>query len=843
MSFRSNYQAEFASLARGEVSVHLYALLFPLAAGFFLLACMGSHALAQEEEPSIPETVVVGFDSDYPPYEFVKDGQYLGYNLDLIREVAKEMGFKLEFHPGPWSEVRQALKDGAIDMLAGMYYSKDRLTDFDFSTPHIVVSHAVFHRRDRHIDDLADLKNEPVLVQRDDIMHDYLREIGYEGPIVPVENQLEALRRLNSDSRYEVALLAKLQGMYLVREHGFQNIDVSAKAIKPREYCFAVKGENRILLAALNEGLAIIKTNGTLDTVRKRWFTGPDEPISNAEAARFVAWILVPLGLFLLVVLGWVSVLRWQVKRQTALLRHELEAREQAEKALLESHARQKAFVELAPYAIFLVDEDGSVVEANSRARDLYGYEDDEWNRLPISSLIPATLYAPLANLIAQDDDNPPPPVERLNTRKDGSSFPGEILTRRTTQDGKPRLVIYVRDISRRRQVEADKAKLEAQLRQSQRLESIGRLAGGIAHDFNNLLTSLSGNVELSRMELDEDHPVRSNLDEIQSVAERAAKLTNQLLAFSRRQIIAPRVVDLNRTLTDLHSMLRRLIGEDIQLRTLPAEDLWRCKVDPGQMEQVIVNLVVNSRDAMPAGGQLMIETGNVTLGAEYCETHSGALPGDYVMVAVSDTGMGMDELTKNRIFEPFFTTKEAGKGTGLGLSTVYGIVKQHGGGVEVYSEPGSGTTFKIYLPRVLEELPAPEKKSVMEDWPGGTEHILVVEDDDILRDLTGTLLRRLGYEVVVAANGNEAQRLASEGAEPFALMMTDVVMPGLNGKEVAAALKARFPKLKVLFASGYTENVIVHHGVLEEGVHFLGKPYTPAQLARKIRDILDREE
>ncbi len=798
-----------------------------------------SSLMAFSEEE--PETIVVGLDENYPPYEFLEDDEPKGYTIDVIREVARVMGFKLKFQAGPFGDVRQALKEGRINMLSGMYYSEARSKHFAFTTRHLLNSHAIFHRKDRHIHTLEELWGKTVLVQRGDLMHDFLLENKLAGKIVPVKDQLEALKRLNSDSRYDAALLAKLQGVYFVEKFGLSNIDVTSKAIQPQEYCFAVQKNNRLLLATLNEGLAILRTNGTIKALREKWFKGEHEEntLTLKEILLLAAWILIPLALLLLLGTGWVSSLRWQVHQKTRQLQEELEARTQAELALQESHARQKAFVELAPYAIFLVNPQGKVLAANSQAEELYGYSSTEWNSVSLFALIPDGLASSLEDLI-QHHETPPSSIERINVRKDGSTFPGLVFSRYATKSNKVQLIVYVRDISNRKKAEQEKAKLEAQLRQSQRLESIGRLAGGVAHDFNNLLTSLSGNVELARMDLPKDHQVLENLDEIQTVADRATKLTSQLLAFSRRQIIEPKVIDLNASLMDLHSILKRLIGEDIQLHTLPTKGLWHCKVDPVQMEQVVINLIVNARDAMPSGGRLIIETANVKLDPSYCELHHEMTPGDYVMVAVSDNGMGMDEATRSRIFEPFYTTKEAGKGTGLGLSTAYGIVKQHHGGIEAYSELNEGTTFKVYLPRVIDKLSSLDEDTIPEDWPGGSEHLLVVEDDAILRNLTGTILGRLGYQVTLAANGDEALRKVSQATEPFALAMTDVVMPGLNGKEVAEQIKRLQPDTHILFASGYTENIIVHHGVLEEGVHFIGKPYAPMQLAKKLRDILD---
>ena len=390
-------------------------------------------------------------------------------------------------------------------------------------------------------------------------------------------------------------------------------------------------------------------------------------------------------------------------------------------------------------------------------------------------------------------------------------------------------------------QAEEERGALQEQLRQSQKMEAIGRLAGGVSHDFNNLLTVIKGYSQLSLAEIKGDNPLRENVEEIRKAADRAADLTRQLLAFSRRQIMEMRVLDLNAHVQNLDKMLRRLIGEDIELVSILAEDLGRVKTDPGQMEQMIMNLAINARDAMLNGGKLTIETANVELDQAYARAHVAVTPGRYIMVSVSDTGVGMAPEVRDRVFEPFFTTKEKGKGTGLGLSTVYGIVKQSGGNIWVYSEPGKGTTFKIYLPRVEEPLEALKEKIVGRELPQGSETIFIVEDEGEVLKLAGRLLRRQGYHVLEASNGEEALRVCKGKKEPFHLLLTDVVMPQMGGRQLAEQLKQVCQDFKVLYMSGYTDNAITHHGVLEKGMNYLQKPFTVDSLARKVREVLDK--
>jgi PAS domain S-box-containing protein len=382
---------------------------------------------------------------------------------------------------------------------------------------------------------------------------------------------------------------------------------------------------------------------------------------------------------------------------------------------------------------------------------------------------------------------------------------------------------------------------LENQLQQSRRMEAVGRLAGGIAHDFNNLLTIINGYAEMALRRAAISPELKTDIQQIGSASERASLLVRQLLAFSRKQVLQPKSLDLNAIVEGLDKLLNRLMGADIEMITRCGPNIGTVKADPSQVEQVIMNLVVNARDAMPSGGRLTIETSNVELDANYARDHATVKPGPYVMLAVSDTGIGMDQETQAHIFEPFYTTKAGNRGTGLGLSTVYGIVKQSGGYIWVYSEPGNGTTFKVYLPRVEE--PVTKALAAKDERADrrGTETILLVEDEEAVRDLAQTILAGQGYDVLVAENATSAEKLAASGSREIHLLLTDVVMPGISGRELARRVTARHPKTRVLFMSGYTDNVIASGGVLEAGVAFLQKPFTPRALTQKVREVLDR--
>jgi two-component system, cell cycle sensor histidine kinase and response regulator CckA len=410
-------------------------------------------------------------------------------------------------------------------------------------------------------------------------------------------------------------------------------------------------------------------------------------------------------------------------------------------------------------------------------------------------------------------------------------------------EQGKPvRMIGTMLDLTERRSSEKALRESEEKLQQAQKMESIGRLAGGIAHDFNNLLTAILGYSEITLLHIAEGDPLRANLEEIKRAGNRAANLTRQLLAFSRKQVLQPQIMDFNSIIFELDKMLRRLIGEDIELVTHLQEPLGMVKADPSQIEQVIINLVINARDAMPEGGKLTIETANLMLDQEYTSKHPEVKPGAYVMIAVSDNGEGMDEATKERIFEPFFTTKAIGKGTGLGLSTVHGIVNQSEGHIWVYSELGNGSTFKLYFPRTdLDTTRADASTQNKRSFIGGNEIILLVEDDEIVRNMAKRILELDGYQILTASTPFDALAICQEYKEKIHLLLTDVVMPQMSGNILAKQILAIRPDIIVLYMSGYTENTIVHHGALDEGINFIEKPFTPENLSHRVRALLDK--
>jgi len=499
-----------------------------------------------------------------------------------------------------------------------------------------------------------------------------------------------------------------------------------------------------------------------------------------------------------------------------------------------EERLRLITAIEQAAECVVMTDPDGSIQFVNPAFERITGYSRQEAvggnPRLVKSGKHDEAFYKRLWDTISRGEvwDG-----HFVNKKKDGTLYE-EVATISPVRDSHGNIVNYVkvaRDVTQQR-------KLEDQLRQAQKMEAVGRLTGGVAHDFNNMLTAIIGNTELLLLDLPTDSPLRECVHQISDAAARAASLTRQLLAFSRKAIIQPRVLNLNAVLAEMGKMLRQVIGEDITLKTTPASDLWNVKADPTNIDQIIVNLAVNARDAMPRGGKLTLETQNVILDEEYARQHPGAKPGRYVMLAVSDSGVGMDAETMSHVFEPFFTTKGK-EGTGLGLATVYGIVSQHEGHLWCYSEPRIGTTFKVYLPAV--DAPVEIRQAPLEEdrVTRGRETVLVVDDEAAIVAMAARMLRERGYSVIAATRGEDALRAVEKSRGPVHLLLTDVVLPGMSGRSLAGELAKTHPEMAVLFTSGYTGNVVAHHGVLDANVAFIQKPYRLEDLLRKVREVL----
>jgi PAS domain S-box-containing protein len=513
--------------------------------------------------------------------------------------------------------------------------------------------------------------------------------------------------------------------------------------------------------------------------------------------------------------------------------------RKQAKETIARERILSDQIINSLPGIFYMYDDHGKLVRWNKKHEEVTGYSPEElFGMHPVDFFAEAHkqyLDSRVQCVFAEGESFADAPI----LTKGGKQIPYFFTGRLTLLDGKQYLLGVGIDITERKRSEEKQNALQAQLLEAQKMESVARLAGGVAHDFNNMLAAILGHAELAMMRCTPSEQIHADLKAIEKSALRSAELVQQLLAFARRQAVAPNVLDLNDRVTDMLKMLRRLIGEDIDLVWMPGADLWPVKIDPSQIDQLLTNLCVNARDAIAGVGKVTIETENTSFDEDYCSVNSGFICGEYVMLAVSDNGCGMTKEVLDRLFEPFFTTKEVGKGTGLGLATVHGIVKQNKGFINLYSEPDNGSSFKIYLPRFVGEALDTKAKSTAETLQGRGETVLLVEDEVLILDVGSAILKELGYTVLTAGTTGQALRQAKDHLTNIQLLITDVIMPDMNGKDLAKLICDIKPGLKCIFTSGYTSNVIAHHGVLDEGVHFLQKPFSMNDLASKVREVL----
>ncbi len=516
--------------------------------------------------------------------------------------------------------------------------------------------------------------------------------------------------------------------------------------------------------------------------------------------------------------------------------------RKKMEEALKESEEKYSSVVETSKDAI-IIHRQGIIKFANAVVREMIGYSPEELRDRNIMDFVPPDFREVVGQryLDRMEGAAVPELYEIEVLTRDGRRLPVEICATVMHYRGRPALLVFIRDISRRKTAEREREEVRKQLRHSQKLEAVGQLAGGIAHDFNNLLQVISGNLDMAFERLSRDHPLREQLTAVARAADRAARLVRQLLAFSRRQLMQPENIDLNEIIAGLMKMLSRLIGEHIRIDFVPGHGLGIIHADRGMMEQILMNLCLNARDAMPEGGDLTIETENILINGDYCRTHPWAVCGRYILLAVSDTGSGIDEETLARIYEPFFTTKDVDKGTGLGLATVYGIIRQHEGMIRVYSEPEKGTTFKVYLP--VSQRKAEEVGDKIEGpVPTGDETVLLAEDDALVRDLARRILERGGYTVLTARDGAQALEILQNNLDRVDIALLDVVMPEMSGREVFERLRRIKPDFPVLFTTGYSRNFIQSNFMLEENLSLIKKPFIRSQLLREIRNVIDEK-
>ncbi|MGB3224563.1 MAG: transporter substrate-binding domain-containing protein [Desulforhopalus sp.] len=923
--------------------------------------------ITEKSENSVEHPIVhVRGDLNYPPYEYINNqGQADGFNVDIIRAVAKAMGFNIKLDLGPWDEVISQLEEKKIDALIGMFRTTERNKKFDFSIPHFIGSYAIFVRDDSPIQSINDVKDKKILVQSSDLGHDYIKENNLTQHILEKENWSEVLRSL-ARGEGDCAIVLRLQGTRLIENLSITNVKAVGPPIIQSKYCLAVTKGNSMLLAKLNEGLSIIKDTGEYDEIYTKWFGVYEEKsVSLAGVIKHFLWIILPLLTLAIIGFLWLWMLKRQVHLRTITLNNELFERKRAEDALRSTNELLSLFIKHSPIYAFIKEvtpSESRFLNASDNYLDMVGISGSEMAGKTTREIFPAEFAAKTTNydwlvvssgkIIRYDEyfngrnytlikfpiflgdkkllagyaiditermrieeelrrrenqmqkifeilpiglwfadkkgqllrGNPMGmkiwgmesniPTSNYNifkawrlpsrepvktddwalarTIREGITIVDELLEIETF-DGKRKIILNYSTpvVDENGELDgaivinldiSDRKNLEDKLLQAQKMDSIGRLAGGVAHDFNNMLGVILGYSEMALEQLGEDQLISSALQEIRRAAQRSADLTRQLLAFARKQTVTPRVLDLNKTVENMLNMLQRLIGEDIDLAWIPGNDVGFIKIDPSQIDQIMANLCVNAKDAIASKGKITIETSLVAIGKTYFAENEEIVPGDYVLLAVSDNGCGMDQNSLSHLFEPFFTTKETGNGTGLGLATTYGIIKQNNGFINVYSEPEAGTTFKIYLPCCKAHEDKTPDISSSKSTISGNETILLVEDEPMILELAAKMLNSLGYEVLIANSPGEAIRQARNHNGEIDLLMTDVVMPEMNGRDLASNLLIAHPNLKHLFMSGYTANVIAHHGVLDEGVNFIQKPFTLKDLSTKVRTVLDED-
>jgi hypothetical protein len=786
------------------------------------VATFSPTASGQDDAPR--RSVRVGVYQNEPKIFRDETGEASGLFADLVSEIAQRESWELKFVSCEWSECLEALQGGRIDLLPDVAFSRERDASIDFHRVPVIESWSQLYSREP-IEDISDLHGKTVVVLRAAIQEStfghMMEGFGLRVEVLPVDSLPEAFRMVQGGSA-DAAISNHFFGERFHRDYGLVKNPIVFQAVQL--YFATAEGRNQDLLKAMDQHL-------------ESWQKDPDSPYYQTlsrwmgkKPERFVPgyvrWSIgFALGLLALSA-GMILLLRRQVRARTDHLM-------QAVRDLKESEERYRLIADKTADVIWQMDLEWRFVYVNAAVYPVLGYRPDEYVGTRLSDHVEAEDLPVIAKVIMAGlgKASADAMIETRLRHKDGRLIPVEVHGALILDEqGAPhRIQGTTRDVTEQRRI-------SEQLQVSQRLEAVGQLAGGVAHDFNNLLTVINSGADLVLEELGPDDPTRVDLMEIRRAGQRAAVLTRQLLAFSRKQVLEPRLLNMEELARDLLGMLRRLLGEQIRIEVHCGPDLGVVRADPGQIEQVMVNLAVNARDAMPDGGTLSIGLERVALEDRRAEL----APGEYLMVSVSDTGIGMDKNTQDHLFEPFFTTKSVGKGTGLGLATVWGIIKQSGGHVEVQSEVGVGTTFRIYLPFAEPDGEGnPSSRPVGSVHPRGRETVLIVEDEEGVLRLAARILRHAGYRVITAADGEEALRIC-ERESGLDLLLTDVIMPQMSAKELVSRVLVAVPEIQVLYMSGHMEELIASQGVFDSRHHFIPKPFSASELTRKVRDVLD---
>jgi PAS domain S-box-containing protein len=811
----------------------------------------GSVILTDTEKSWIKDHPVIRLapDPEFMPIEFFDSkGEYTGIAADYARLIEKKIGITFNVvRCKNWDDVIARMKTRDVDVLNAVVKSPQRKEYMKFPTPYLKIPSVIIVRKnvDYHLT-LSQLKGMNIVMVSGYGYLDLIRNSNPELKIDQVADLKTALRKV-SFGMVDAFVGDLATASYYIESEGITNLRVAGETDPPNISGFAVRSDWPELAGILEKTVSLL-TEEEKTNIYKRWIHLESEPGLTMIEFRNLMMIITSVALFVFIgFMIWNRTLKRMVHLRTEELQMEIEERRRAEEAFAESGAHLQTLLNTIPDLVWFKDSKGVYLSCNTRFErfigiqelniirktdyDFFDKEKADFFRKHDAAAIEAGKPTMNEEMITFADDGH---IELLET----------IKTPVYSSTGKLIGVLGIaRDITERKRAEDERQKLLNQLYQARKIDAIGRLAGGVAHDFNNMLAVIIGRSELARMSLSPTDPIYNDLCDIEAVGKRSADLTRQLLAFARKQTITPEILDLNETIENMLKMLRRLIGEGVHMIWRPSSGLWHVKMDPAQIDQLLANLIINARDALKESmGEVIIETCNCDMDESFCESDSSFLPGKYVCLSVSDNGCGMDNQTLENIFEPFFTTKELGKGTGLGLSTIYGIVKQNNGFIQVKSELDHGSSFRIYLPRFSEQPMSSLEKTSEKPSTGGIEAVLLVEDEPEILNVTQIMLEKLGYKVLPYSNPGEALSFLETYTGDIHLLMTDVVMPEMNGHDLSIRLLSRFPDIKRLFMSGYTADVIAHHGVLDEGVDFIQKPFTMKYLASKVREALDQK-
>jgi PAS domain S-box-containing protein len=765
-----------------------------------------------------PDKIVAVIPEDLQPTYFrdEKTGNAAGFAVEVMNELARLSGHTVEYVYGrPWDEMIEMVRIGKADVLPSLTIAPERMELVAFTEPIEVMPVNLIVTADSRIAGFA--SGLKVGALKGSIPETYMKKNAPTVEIVLFENMDQLLFNLLA-GHVEAAFVLTPNLMAFAYEAGVDNkIKVISPSIFEAKRGIALRKDDTALRDSLDRAIATFIGSPEYARLYTKWYGRPKPFWTPMRVAQV-------MGLLLLLVAG--TLIFWRYITVAGVNK----------RLSMTADALQATFDSVND-AIFIHDMNtGAVLDVNKKMCEMYGCSREEALRTSVECLCsgkPPYTKEDALNWIKKTAQGEPRLFEWHARRMDGSLFWVEVNMRHAVIGGERRVIVAVRDIT-------EKKKLEDQLRQSQKMEAIGQLAGGIAHDFNNILTAIIGYASIAKMKMKDEDQLKHNIEQVLISAARAAALTQRLLAFSRKQVINPVPADLNEIIRKIANLLTNIIGEDIELHIVPADKNLIVIVDASQMEQVLMNLATNARDAMPHGGLLRIETGTIEIDDKYIEAHGYGKLGIYAMLSVTDSGIGMDEKISKRIFEPFFTTKEVGKGTGLGLSMVYGIIKQHTGYINCYSEPGKGTTFKIYLPLADPEKTHEIKTTETAEPKGGTETILLAEDDKSVRELNTKVLEQFGYTIIAACDGKDAVDKFTENKDTINLLLLDIIMPVMNGGKTYERIKQIKPDIKVIFASGYPGAFINKEEITKKGFEFISKPCSPMALVRKVREVLD---